>query len=57
MQVEQHSSREKGVWFVRDGKVYDVTPFLDNHPGGAAIIESLAGQNATDDFDSIHDDR
>ncbi|WIA11609.1 hypothetical protein OEZ85_011714 [Tetradesmus obliquus] len=56
-EVEQHSSREKGVWFVRDGKVYDVTPFLDKHPGGAAIIESLAGQNATDDFDSIHDDR
>lgn len=57
LQVEQHNSREAGAWFVRDGKVYDATPFLDQHPGGASIILSLAGQDATDDFDSIHDDK
>jgi cytochrome b involved in lipid metabolism len=51
------AERSVCVWFVRDCKVYDVTPFLDQHQGGASIIESLAGQNATDDFDSIHDDR
>ncbi len=30
--VKAHNSEEKGVWFVIDGKVYDVTSFK-KHPG------------------------
>lgn len=33
-EVEQHDSKES-CWFVVDGKVYDATPFLKEHPGGS----------------------
>lgn len=43
-EVEQHSS-EDSAWFVHEGKVYDATPFLDEHPGGAdSILISTGGQ-------------
>lgn len=31
-EVEQHTTMES-AWFVVDGKVYDATPFLKDHPG------------------------
>jgi nitrate reductase (NAD(P)H) len=34
--------------------VYDATPFLEGHPGGAESILISAGMDATDDFNSIH---
>jgi L-lactate dehydrogenase (cytochrome) len=36
------------------GKVYDVTSFLDSHPGGPASILKCAGRDATEEFDPIH---
>lgn len=30
--MEQHDTKES-CWFVVDGKVYDATPFLKEHPG------------------------
>lgn len=41
-EVEQHAS-EESAWFVYEGKVYDATPFLDEHPGGAESILISAG--------------
>ncbi|CAD2212739.1 cytochrome b-domain protein [Angomonas deanei] len=38
------------AWFVINNKVYDVTKFLDNHPGGRDIILCNAGQDATESF-------
>ncbi|KAJ6615182.1 Cytochrome b5, partial [Pseudolycoriella hygida] len=32
-------------------KVYDVTKFLHEHPGGEEVLEESAGKNATKDFD------
>lgn len=32
-EVEAHDSKES-AWFVCDGRVYDATPFLKEHPGG-----------------------
>ncbi|RLN63958.1 hypothetical protein BBJ28_00025782, partial [Nothophytophthora sp. Chile5] len=34
-------------------KVYDVTAFLDDHPGGPEIMVDVAGQDATDEFEDI----
>jgi len=36
-----------------DKKVYDVTKYLDDHPGGPEIILDLAGQDANEDFEDI----
>lgn len=34
-------------------KVYDVSSYLDTHPGGADIIEECQGRDATVDFEYI----
>jgi cytochrome b involved in lipid metabolism len=34
-------------------KVYDVTSFLQNHPGGADILLSQGGKDATEAFIKI----
>jgi cytochrome b involved in lipid metabolism len=36
------------------GKVYDVTEFLPDHPGGKKAIMLFAGKDATEEFDMLH---
>lgn len=45
-EVAKHNNRDS-AWFVCDGKVYDPTPFLAKHPGGAAAILDVAGAPAS----------
>lgn len=52
-EIRQHDN-EDSCWFVRDGKVYDATPFLEDHPGGADSILLVAGEDATVEFDAVH---
>ncbi|KAK7062191.1 cytochrome b5-like heme/steroid binding domain-containing protein [Favolaschia claudopus] len=35
------------------GKVYNVTEFLDEHPGGDEVIIAEAGKDASDAFDDV----
>lgn len=48
-----HNSRES-CWIIVHGNVYDVTEFLDDHPGGSKIILKYAGKDATEEYDPIH---
>ena len=41
-ECKQHIT-EKSCWLVIHGKVYDVTDFLEEHPGGYDIVVSSAG--------------
>lgn len=34
-------------------KVYDVSSYLDDHPGGAEVMLEVAGQDATNMFEDI----
>lgn len=52
-EVAAHNSRES-CWIVVHGNVYDVTEFLDEHPGGSKIILKYAGKDATQEYDPIH---
>ncbi|KAL4898391.1 FMN-dependent dehydrogenase-domain-containing protein [Aspergillus ambiguus] len=52
-EVAQHTSPQS-CWVILYGKVYDVTNFLSEHPGGAKIILKLAGKDATEEYDPIH---
>ena len=44
--VQQHN-KEKDAWITHRGKVYDVSDFLERHPGGKDILLSYAGQDVT----------
>ncbi|KAI0741097.1 FMN-dependent dehydrogenase-domain-containing protein [Earliella scabrosa] len=52
-EVATHNTRES-CWIIVHGKVYDVTEFLDDHPGGSKIILKYAGKDATAEYDPIH---
>ncbi|KAL8253198.1 hypothetical protein R6Q59_036891 [Mikania micrantha] len=39
-------------WVIIHGKVYDVTPFMDEHPGGAEVLLSSTGKDGTADFEN-----
>ncbi|CAA7266569.1 unnamed protein product [Cyclocybe aegerita] len=52
-QVAQHKSADS-CWVIIQNKVYDVTDFLPDHPGGAEIILKYAGRDATSVYEPIH---
>jgi cytochrome b involved in lipid metabolism len=51
--VAAHNSTDSN-WLVISGLVYDVTEFRDIHPGGAGMIDTVAGKDATDFFMELH---
>lgn len=51
-QIAEHNS-PKDTWIIIDDKVYDVSKFLDEHPGGDEIIFDQAGRDATENFVDI----
>jgi len=53
-EVRKHCTRES-CWIVLNGSVYDVTSWLDCHPGGAIVLLNTAGYDATDVFNAYHD--
>jgi len=53
-EVERHNTIEDGLWIAVEGKVYDVTKFVDKHPGGELPILGLSGKDATDPMLGFH---
>ncbi|CAL5056853.1 unnamed protein product [Urochloa decumbens] len=43
-EVGKHNSR-KDCWLVIAGKVYDVTAFMEEHPGGDEVLLACTGNN------------
>ncbi|KAM6496187.1 Cytochrome b5-like heme/steroid binding domain containing protein [Amanita muscaria] len=46
------NTRDK-FYVLLHGKVYDVTKFLDEHPGGDEVVLAEAGQDATEAFEDV----
>lgn len=51
-EVKKHNTRSS-VWFVIHNKVYDVTKFMDEHPGGEEVLLEQAGKNASEIFEDV----
>jgi len=57
-EVEEHNT-EEDCWMVIGNEqtggpmVYDVTKYLDEHPGGVEVMTELAGQDADEFFEEI----
>ncbi|KAK0610636.1 hypothetical protein B0T17DRAFT_120256 [Bombardia bombarda] len=53
--VNRHIFKEIGLWTVIDGYVYDLSSYVDNHPGGISIINLYAGRDSTESFKNSHE--
>ncbi|KAL3477447.1 acyl-CoA dehydrogenase/oxidase [Aspergillus californicus] len=52
-EVSTHKT-EDSLWCIIDARVYDLTDFVDAHPGGSVVLAQIAGQDATTDFYNLH---
>jgi cytochrome b involved in lipid metabolism len=52
-EVAKHNSKES-CWTVIRGEVYDLTNWIDKHPGGADKILKICGKDGTDLFIKQH---
>lgn len=52
-EVARHRDIKSGVWISVHGKVYDITKFLEEHPGGEEVLLEQAGQDSTESFEDV----
>jgi len=51
-EVKKHNAAGSS-WLVIHNKVFDVTKFLDEHPGGEEVLLEQAGGDATENFEDV----
>lgn len=51
-EVKQHKDA-KSTWMIIHDKIYDVTKFLEEHPGGEEVLLEQAGGDATESFEDV----
>jgi len=51
-ELREHTTRDN-IWVLLHSNVYDVTKFIDEHPGGDEVILSEAGKDATEAFEDV----
>lgn len=49
-EVAKHNTRDD-CWMIIKGKVYDVTPYVDIHPGGSRSLLKFAGTDGTENVE------
>jgi len=52
-ELAKHNTKED-CWLAINGKVFNVTPYVNYHPGGADKLMEGAGIDATEIFNDIH---
>lgn len=51
-EVKKHNDN-KSSWIVIHNNVYDVTKFLNDHPGGEEILLEHAGKDGSESFEDV----
>ncbi|GFT66767.1 cytochrome b5 [Nephila pilipes] len=51
-EIAEHSNSDSAWVLINEG-VYDVTKFLDEHPGGPETLLDWAGKEATEAFEDV----
>ncbi|XP_051796530.1 cytochrome b5 isoform X2 [Acanthochromis polyacanthus] len=51
-EIEEQNSF-KSTWIIVHHKVYDLTKFLEEHPGGEEVLREQAGGDATESFEDV----
>jgi len=51
-EVSKHCSLSD-LWLIYNNDVYDVTKFVEEHPGGEEVLKGNGGKDATQEFDDV----
>ncbi|XP_062377432.1 cytochrome b5 isoform X1 [Sardina pilchardus] len=51
-EVEQRNTF-KSTWIIINHNIYDVTKFLEEHPGGEEVLREQGGGDATESFEDV----
>ncbi|TMW51249.1 hypothetical protein DOY81_003680 [Sarcophaga bullata] len=50
LEAVKHHNKPTDLWIVIEDKVYDLTKFRSEHPGGEETLDEVAGRDGTKDF-------
>eukprot|EP00483_Globobulimina_turgida_P007904 UN07920 len=51
-EIRKHN-QEEDLWIVLHNRVYEITDFQIDHPGGPDVLQDIAAQDATEEFENI----
>ncbi|RDD40073.1 Cytochrome b5 [Trichoplax sp. H2] len=51
-EVAKHNNGQ-ALWLIIHNKVYDVSKFMEEHPGGEEVLLEMAGKEATEAFEDV----
>ncbi|XP_059373478.1 cytochrome b5-like [Carassius carassius] len=51
-EIQAHNM-SKDTWLIIHDKVYDITRFMEEHPGGEEVLLEQAGVDATESFEDV----
>lgn len=53
-ELSAHTTKDARTWVALYGQVYDLTDYVEEHPGGEEAILDVAGTEGTEHFEAVH---